>query len=178
MDVDLIRQVCNAVTIPVVAHGAGNFLISFNISIGDLGWIEASDRDISLFKQAYEQSKPNTRRMHNFSDARFVPDVMTGFEIAAEDAGALVIQNKAGNIKIALDEDEIRIKKDDITLVLSGNSVTGIAPGGFDLNGAKITPSGDVVTASGVSLDNHPHNQSNDSGGNTEQPTEPPTATE
>lgn len=128
--------------IPVVTLGAGNFLISFNISVGDLGWIESSDRDISLFKQSYDQSKPNTKRMHNFSDSRFVPDVMTGFEIAVEDAGALVIQNKAGNIKIALDEDEIRIKKDDITLVLSGNSVTGIAPGGFDLNGFTIDASG------------------------------------
>jgi len=128
--------------IPVVTSGAGNFLISFNISVGDLGWIETSDRDISLFKQSYDQSKPNTKRMHNFSDSRFVPDVMKGFTIAAEDAGALVIQNKAGNIKIALDEDEIRIKKDDITLVLSGGSVTGVAPDGFDLNGFTIDASG------------------------------------
>lgn len=128
--------------IPVVTSGAGNFLISFNITAGDLGWIEASDRDISLFKQAYDQSKPNTKRMHNFSDSRFVPDIMTGFTIDEEDDGALVIQNKAGNIKIALDENEIRIKKDDITIVLSGNSVTGIAPGGFDLNGFTIDASG------------------------------------
>ena len=128
--------------IPVVTSGAGNFLISFNITVGDLGWIETSDRDISLFKQSYDQSKPNTKRMHNFSDARFVPDIMKGFTIAEEDAGALVIQNKAGNIKIALDEDEIRIKKDDITLVLSGGSVTGVAPDGFDLNGFTIDANG------------------------------------
>lgn len=44
--------------------------------------------------------------------------------------------------------------------------------------GARITSDGDFVTASGVSLDNHPHNQGNDSGGNSEQPTNPPTATE
>ena len=128
--------------IPVVTSGAGNFLISFNISVGDLGWIEASDRDISLFKQSYAQSKPNTKRMHNFSDARFVPDIMTGFTIASEDVDALVIQNKAGTIKIALDENEIRIKKDDISIVLSGDTVTGIAPGGFDLNGFTIAANG------------------------------------
>jgi hypothetical protein len=148
--------------IPVVTSGASNFLISFDISVGDLGWIEASDRDISLFKQSYEQSKPNTKRMHNFSDARFVPDIMTNFVIAEEDAGALVIQNRDGSVKISLNSSRIKMQ----------------SPSDIEINGAKITPSGDVVTASGVSLDNHPHNQSNDGGGNTEQPTDAPTATE
>tara|TARA_R110000851_G_scaffold296559_1_gene451717 strand:+ start:1954 stop:2610 length:657 start_codon:yes stop_codon:yes gene_type:complete len=148
--------------IPVVTSGAGNFLISFDISVGDLGWIEASDRDISLFKQSYEQSKPNTKRMHNFSDARFVPDIMTNFVIAEEDAGALVIQNRDGSVKISLNGTRIKMQ----------------SPSDIEINGAKITPSGDVVTASGVSLNNHPHNQSNDSGGNTEQATDAPTATE
>lgn len=148
--------------IPVITSGAGNFLISFNITVGDLGWIESSDRDISLFKQSYSQSKPNTKRMHNFSDARFVPDVMTGFNIAEEDAGALVIQNRDGSVKISLNDSRIKMQ----------------SPSNIEINGAKITPTGDVVTATGVSLDNHPHNQSNDSGGNTEQPTDAPTATE
>jgi len=147
--------------IPVATSGAGGFLISFNIGVGDLGWIEASDRDICLFKQSYSQSKPNTRRMHNFSDSRFIPDIMTNFNIANEDNGALVIQNRDGTVKISLNESRIKIQ----------------SPESVEINGAKITPSGDVVTASGVSLDNHPHNQNNDSGGNTEQPTEPPTPT-
>lgn len=148
--------------IPIVTSGAGNFLISFNISVDDLGWIEASDRDISLFKQSYKQSKPNTRRMHNFSDARFVPDIMTNFTIDAEDSDSMVIQNRDGSVKISLNSSRIKMQ----------------SPSDIEINGAKITPSGDVVTASGVSLDNHPHNQSNDSGGNTEQPTDAPTATE
>lgn len=148
--------------IPVVTSGAGNFLISFGITVGDLGWIETSDRDISLFKQSYEQSKPNTKRMHNFSDARFVPDIMTNFTIAEEDAGALVIQNRDGSVKISLNDSRIKMQ----------------SPSDIEINGAKITPSGDVVTASGVSLNDHPHNQPNDSGGNTEQPTAAPTPTE
>lgn len=148
--------------IPVVTSGAGNFLISFNISAGDLGWIESSDRDISLFKQSYDQSKPNTKRMHNFSDSRFIPDIMTNFTINAEDSDSMVIQNRDGSVKISLNSSRIKMH----------------SPSDIEINGAKITPSGDVVTASGVSLDNHPHNQSNDSGGNTEQPTDAPTATE
>ena len=148
--------------VPVVTSGAGNFLISFNISVGDLGWVESSDRDISLFKQSYEQSKPNTKRMHNFSDSRFIPDIMTNFTINAEDSDSMVIQNRDGSVKISLNSSRIKMH----------------SPNDIEINGAKITPSGDVVTASGVSLDNHPHNQSNDSGGNTEQPTDAPTATE
>tara|TARA_R100000951_G_scaffold62227_1_gene52219 strand:- start:2180 stop:2836 length:657 start_codon:yes stop_codon:yes gene_type:complete len=148
--------------IPVVTSGAGNFLISFNILVGDLGWIESSDRDISLFKQSYDQSKPNTKRMHNFSDSRFIPDIMTNFTINAEDSDSMVIQNRDGSVKISLNSSRIKMH----------------SPSDIEINGAKITPSGDVVTASGVSLNNHPHNQSNDSGGNTEQPTDAPTATE
>lgn len=128
--------------VPVVTSGAGGFLITFNIQVGDLGWIETSDRDISLFKQSYSQSKPNTKRMHDYADSRFVPDIMTNFTIASEDAAALVIQNRAGNVKIALDENEIRITKDSITFVLSGDKITGVAPGGFDLNGFTIDAAG------------------------------------
>lgn len=128
--------------VPVITSGAGGFLISFSIQVGDLGWIEVSDRDISLFKQSYGISKPNTERMHDFSDSRFVPDIMTNFTIAEEDSAAMVIQNRAGNVKVALDENEIRITKDSITFILSGDKITGVAPGGFDLNGFTIDASG------------------------------------
>lgn len=57
-------------------------------------------------------------------------------------------------------------------------TIEGRADGYCIINGAYITPSGDVVTASGRSLDKHPHNQGNDSGGNSEEPTAAPTITE
>lgn len=47
--------------------------------------------------------------------------------------------------------------------------------GSINANGATITPDGDVITAAGVSLNNHTHAQRNDSGGSVEQETEPPT---
>ena len=128
--------------IPVFTSGAGSFLMSFNVSVGDLGWIEASDRDISLFKQSYAEAKPNTRRMHSFEDGRFIPDIMTNFTIAEEDAAAVVIQNRDGSVKIALDENEIRVQQNDIKITLSGGKVTGVAPSGFDLNGFIIDASG------------------------------------
>jgi len=107
--------------IPVVTSGGGNFLISFNISIGDLGWIESSDRDISLFKQSYDQSKPNTKRMHNFSDARFIPDIMTNFTIDDEDSDCMTIQNRDNTVKISLSNERIKIKSPKAILETTGN---------------------------------------------------------
>jgi hypothetical protein len=127
--------------IPVVTSGAGNFLISFNISVGDLGWIESSDRDISLFKQSYDQSKPNTRRMHNFSDARFVPDIMTDFAIDEEDSGALVIQNRDASVKITLSDSKIKLKAPTLDIETTG-LFKAVCAGGIDLNGVTIASDG------------------------------------
>lgn len=63
--------------------------------------------------------------------------------------------------------------------MVNGNGYITLGPDGeIEANGARITVSGDVVTASGVSLDNHPHNQGDDSAGNSEVPTDPPTPTD
>ena len=52
------------VSVPVLNIGGGGFVLSFPIAAGDLGWIKASDRDISLFLQSYSEAHPNTGRMH------------------------------------------------------------------------------------------------------------------
>lgn len=89
-------------SVPVAQFGGGDFVISFPLKNGDLGWIKANDRDISLFKQFYTQSAPNTHRMHSFEDAVFIPDtMMKGVTIASEDEENLVIQNLGGTVKIA-----------------------------------------------------------------------------
>jgi hypothetical protein len=123
--------------ITVQTFGAGGFFISPPINEGDLGWLQASDRDISVFLQSYEDSEPPTGRKHSFSDARFIPDIMRNFTISSEDETALVISSADGSTRIAIDDGEIRVT----------------APSGATVNGAQITDSGDVVTASGVSLD-------------------------
>lgn len=88
--------------IPVLQLGGGGFVASFPIVAGDLGWIKANDRDISLFKQSHKSAPPNTQRKHSFSDALFIPDsMMQGVTIAPEDSGNLVVQNKAGTVKIS-----------------------------------------------------------------------------
>jgi hypothetical protein len=128
--------------VPVQTFGAGDTLMSFPLSVGSLGWIDAAGRDLGLFLQTYESEKPSTARMHSFSDARFVPDIMHNFTVSEEDETALVIQNRSGTVKIALDQDAIRIKTSGVEILIDGNAVSGIAPGGFNLNGFTINGSG------------------------------------
>ncbi len=145
--------------VPVVTSGAGGFLITFNIQVGDLGWIDASDRDISLFKQSYSQSKPNTKRMHDYADSRFVPDIMTNFTVDDEDGAAMVIQNRDGTVKISLDEDRIKIKAPKLVIettgdinVTCGGNMTATVAGNTELEctgDVNITSSTFNVTASG-----------------------------
>ncbi len=169
--------------LPVSTFGAGDKFISFPVKVGDIGWLDACDRDISLFLQSYGNVEPPTSRMHTFSDARFIPDIMTNITVADEDATAMVIQTRDGTVKIALDDDEIRIKNNDtsviigvdnvnvvtssVTVDITGDSVTGVAPGGFDLNGFTIDASGAAsspvslsapsILADGKELSGHDH---------------------
>lgn len=138
-------------SIPVLALGGGDFFVNFNLPAGSLGWIKASDRDISLFTQGYSESRPNTRRMHKFSDALFIPDIMTGYTIAGEDSDAMVIQNKSGSVKISLNQSRIKMTAPDVEIVSS------------------------TLTHNGVNVgDTHVHPQGADSAGNAQQNTDGP----
>lgn len=96
-------------SIPVLFLGGGEFFLSFPLKPGDLGWICASDRDISIFLKSYGQSPPNTKRMFNFADGLFIPDIMRGYTIDGDDADRAVLSNLDGTVKIALGEDKIVI---------------------------------------------------------------------
>lgn len=101
-------------SVPVVQMGGGGFVMNFNLNPGDLGWIVASDRDISLFLQYYKDSPPNTYRIKNFADSFFIPDVLTGFTVAPEDAGNAVLQSLDGSVKISLGSDTITISAPNV----------------------------------------------------------------
>lgn len=97
-------------SVPVLQLGGGGFVMSFPIKTGDLGWIKANDRDVSLFFQSLAESAPNTARKHSFEDCIFIPDTMfKDVVIDGEDADNLVIQTLAGDVKISLSEDSIKI---------------------------------------------------------------------
>lgn len=133
-------------SVPVYQIGGGGFILNFNLKAGDLGWIKASDRDISLFLQSYAASAPNTIRKHSFSDAVFYPDVMKGYTIAGEDAENAVLQNLDGSVKLALAASKMTLKVGGVSLEVSGGGVT-ITGGTITHNGKNI---GDTHAHSGV----------------------------
>lgn len=138
--------------VPVLNMGAGGFVISFPIKPGDLGWIKASDRDLSLFLQSLEEDWPNTKRMHSFSDGLFIPDVMREWTLSGADADSLVIQSTDGTVRVSLGAN---------TLMLTAPSVI--------IDSATVTVTGDVI-ASGKSLVTHIHGGVQTGGGNTGVP--------
>lgn len=108
-------------SIPVLLMGGGGFFLSFNLNPGDLGWVIANDRDISLFLQTYQETAPNTSRIKNFSDGVFIPDVMHNYTISPLDSGNAVIQSVDGSIKISLGTSKITIQAP--TIELDGNII-------------------------------------------------------
>lgn len=105
-----VIQRAQVASVPVLQLSGGGFALRFPISTGDLGWIKANDRDISLFKQTYAQSPPNTQRKHSFEDAVFVPQAAWSLiTLAGEDSANMVLQNYAGSVKIALWSNLIKI---------------------------------------------------------------------
>lgn len=118
-------------SVPVFQFGAGNFMLSFNLMPNDLGWIIANDRDISLFLKNYQESKPNTNRIHSFSDAFFLPDVMTNYTISPEDEQNAVLQSRDGTVKISLGIGKIKISApiveiDSVTTVVMTTPVLAV----------------------------------------------------
>lgn len=97
--------------IKTLRMGAGGFFIRFPIKPGDLGWIKANDRDISLILQSKGgEDWPNTKRLHSFSDAIFIPDTFKGWAIDGAYADSMVLQSTTGASSIALGPDFVEIK--------------------------------------------------------------------
>lgn len=140
-------------SLPVLTLGGGNFVINFNLNPGDLGWILAADRDISLFLQSGKENPPNTFRLKDFSSSLFVPDIIKkDYTIAPEDSNNMVIQSLDGTVKISLGSSKITIDAPEV-VVNATTSAEVNAPivttnGNTDLNGggSGVARIGDSVT--------------------------------
>lgn len=147
-------------SVPVLQLGGGGFVLSFPIITGDLGWIKANDRDISLFKRTYKQSPPNTQRNHRFSDALFIPDnMLRGVTLSDDDANNVVLQNLAGTSKISIGQDSITLTSTRINLVMS-DSVNVTAPNINATGDLAVTGNFTVTgtsTLNGVPFETHRH---------------------
>lgn len=181
-------------SVPVFAYGGGKFVINFPLKPGDLGWIKATDRDISLFKQGMAEAKPNTLRKHSFEDALFFPDIIKNFTIDPEDKEAnAVIQSVDGTVRVALWPDRVKVTaKETWFEVKDDGIITGTAPqkvffdtplvefagvfrSGTKHGGGMSEMDGGLKTtldqiAGGVSTINHPHTGVQPGSGQTGKP--------
>lgn len=133
-------------SIPVMQFGGGGYMLNFPINSGDKGWIIANDRDISLFLQDYKSTYPNTGRIKNFSNGVFIPDIMSGYTINAEDTGNAVLSSIDGTIRISLFPDKIKITAPKV--IIDGMlEVTGEITAGAGISVSGGT--GDTITVSG-----------------------------
>lgn len=141
-------------SIPAYASGAGDFVINFPIKKGNIGWIFAADRDITEYKEKLRDVAPRTSRSHSFSDGWFVPDIVRGFTISAEDEDAMVIQTLDGSTKIAIHPDWIKIKAP--SKVVSDSPLTeatgDLKVAGDAEIGGDLTVGGDIEAGGGLKV--------------------------
>lgn len=132
---DTVTQRAQIIQVPVFQAGGGNFVLSFPIAEGDLGWIQANDRDISAYIQTGAAAPPNTGRIKSFSDAVFYPDKARQWALADGDADAAVWQSLDGAVRIALKAGEIDLTATIVKIagelqVRDGIGFFGTDPGG------------------------------------------------
>lgn len=116
------------IDIPVMQFGGGGFVLLFPLKTGDFGWIKANDRDISLFLQSWQESPPNTFRKHSFSDAVFIPDVMTGWTLNPDDNDRAVLQSLDGNTRISMGASDIVFTVGEASVTLSADKLESTVP--------------------------------------------------
>lgn len=148
------RQMVN---IPVLTLSGGGFWLGFPLQPGDVGWIIAADRDISVFKQQLSEYAPNTYRKHKYDDSFFVPDRVNNYTIAEEDSGAVLISSVDGATKVSIKGGQVTVTAAN-TVINAANATINAATtvnGDVTVNGT-VTVSGDVV-GGGISLTGHVH---------------------
>lgn len=137
-----IQPRAQVASVPVLQLGGGNFMLNFNLNPGDLGFIKANDRDISLFLQSFTQSAPNTFRKHTFEDAVFIPAPMRNMTIKSEDSENAVLSTLDGKQRISIWDDRIKLTSSDD----DGNSSITIFPDHIKIDTPLATFTGAIVS--------------------------------
>lgn len=131
----------------------GGIGIIFPLKKGDRGWLEASDKDTTNFKQSETKDAtvdPLTYSQSRYRFGYFTPDVINGFTVAESDKGCFLITNLNGGTKIS-------VSPDGSMNVLMPTDTTFTTPT-FTING-NLFVTGDVVAGTNqkISLTTHTH---------------------
>lgn len=175
------RQIQRAqiASVPVMQLGAGGVVLSLNLKPGDLGWIKANDRDISIVLQSYSDNAPNTLRKHSFQDAMFIPDVMHGITTVGEDAANAVLQTLDGAVRVAIWPDRVKLSAGALSVTIGPAAIDVIGPVNFhdpvhalqtvQVDGLSTLTGG--ATIGGIPFGTHKHTGVQTGGGTSGGPT-------
>ena len=145
--------------VPVHFPGGGGFVITWPLVAGDECQIHIQARDMDSWQQQGGVQRPIDSRMHDLSDAICVPGPLS--------------QPKVGAIAGGVSSDGLQLRSLDGNLSLTFAGTTATLKGDLHVTGEIIRGFGGPDQ---VGLGTHLHNQPVDSHGDTEQPTDPPTA--
>lgn len=143
--------------LPVIFPRGGGVTLTFPVAAGDECMVVFADRRIDFWWQSGGIQESAAVRTHDLSDA---------FVIVGPQSQS---QKISGISTVAA-----QLRSDDGTTVISldpaRGSISGTAPGGFDLNGLKILPDGRLQLVGGVIVDSHVHGGVQRGGDNTGGP--------
>lgn len=139
--------------VPVLALGGGGVTITFDLQPGDLGWIDACARDISLFMQSLRRARPQTLRLNALEDSQFTPDTFRQYTLPGGAAGHACIQSVDGGTFIVLRDGHVSIE--------TGGTVD-VKASAVNVQAAQTTVTGNVtingtLTVGGVIVNEHTH---------------------
>lgn len=183
--------------VPIGYYKAGGMVLTLPTDVGDEGLLIISDRSLDLWKVTGNKNPPNGPRLHDFSDAVFIPFPTSAggafqsynadaFVVGKEDLTAFISINKTDGAivchsdlsvtctapTVAVNADNLNISGDsgsDSTVAITGTlSATGVIHSDSNVEGA------DFVPASGPTYNNHGHEQGNDSRGDSQVKTGTP----
>jgi hypothetical protein len=132
--------------VPVMQLGGGGCVLTFPLAVGDVGFILANDRDISQFitdvaNFTVGENPPNTYRMKTFSDAIFMPAVLSGYSVAGSGVGA-TLQTADGTVGLVISKTGVQILG---PVVFSGD----VTMNGTVTTSAQVTMNGPTVEVTG-----------------------------
>jgi len=156
------------VEVPVYFAG-GDYCVEYQIDPGCEGDILFSQRCIDGWVQSGGVATNPRGRFHSMQDAMFLPGFRSQPNVLQDfKNNGVRMRNKAGTQFVWLKNDNsismdngvarFSVLADGTTLMQNGaGSFKLQADGSFLINGLKITPDGNVITAAGVNLNTHRH---------------------
>jgi hypothetical protein len=133
--------------VPVAFPGSQGAVLWFDLQPGALGLLKACDRDISLILEALSEARPNTLRLHSFSDAFFLPTDFSPMTPGGTGAAMLQTRDGAAFVSVGADEISASIAGSELSMA-AGEIKATVGP-----STAVLTADGFTVTIAGVPLE-------------------------